>query len=503
MERKWRKSQYSVNSETSFKEDEGEDKANYNVNNMKIEQLATHKSKKENEKNVNIKISVPQHQPSTEPQLTASETDNCNSNNEEASSITAKQGKSIIPAHSNFKNSSNYGSPNYTDYIDSIKELGPIDNTFKNTYFGTRTFANVKYNKINPTDPTDPTLNPITNSNLTKYQPAIVSKTHHEPKPRISYRQNSIKGQRQGRDKILINPLAQKMVPKIAQIHTRNILILPVKLKYKFAPKSWQIKKSITSAEQNLKLPPKNIWIQNLITLPKSNIKLVKIINWINDILGSAVLIYNFAPKNWQITNLIKSAERNLKMAPKNSWILNSITLPKFNNTWIKLIDWNNDILGSAKIKQDPKMESKEIRIENLMLNNKLALLTRIDIHEHTKNRIDSKCNKLTTLAIISLYKNLYKSTVSATAAQPIPTIILIQTVSFMIHAGSTGTNAECVDYTNRKGVTDPVTGVQSQHLWHTLMNAVPTPGILKTTMERNGNCKWKGGSRQMKGAKG
>jgi len=56
VERKWRKSQYSVNSETSFKEDEGEDKANYNVNNMKIEQLATHKSKKENEKNVNIKI---------------------------------------------------------------------------------------------------------------------------------------------------------------------------------------------------------------------------------------------------------------------------------------------------------------------------------------------------------------------------------------------------------------------------------------------------------------
>ncbi len=89
MERKWRKSKYSVNSETSLREDEDEDTANYNV---KIEQLATHKSKSEDKKNVNTKISVLQHQPSTEPQLTASEIDNCSSNNKEASSITAKQG---------------------------------------------------------------------------------------------------------------------------------------------------------------------------------------------------------------------------------------------------------------------------------------------------------------------------------------------------------------------------------------------------------------------------
>jgi hypothetical protein len=39
VERKWRKLKYSVNSETSLREDEDEDKANYNV---KLEQLATH-----------------------------------------------------------------------------------------------------------------------------------------------------------------------------------------------------------------------------------------------------------------------------------------------------------------------------------------------------------------------------------------------------------------------------------------------------------------------------
>ncbi len=107
------------------------------------------------------------------------------------------------------------------------------------------------------------------------------------------------------------------MEPKIIQIHVRNTLILLVKLKCKFAPKFWQIRKLITSAEQNLKLPPKHIWIQNLITLPKSNINLVQIINWINDIFETAVLKYNFAPKSWQITKLITSAKQYLKLAPK------------------------------------------------------------------------------------------------------------------------------------------------------------------------------------------
>ena len=254
--------------------------------------------------------------------------------------------------------------------------------------------------------------------------------------------------------------------------------------------KLWVLKRTVKSWDF-----PKNIWIQNLITLPNSNTNLVQIINWINDIFESAVLKYNFAPKSWQISKLITSAEQYLKLAPKNIWIQNFITLPKSNNNWIQLIDWIIDILESARVKQDPKMAPKKIWIENLilMLNNKLALHTRIDIHKHTNNRRESKCNKLTTLAINSLYNNLYNSTILATAAQPRLTIILIQPNSFMIHAGSIGTNDECTDYTNCKVTTNLVTGIQSQHLWHTLMNAVTTPGKPKTTMERNGNCKWKG----------
>ncbi len=150
-------------------------------------------------------------------------------------------------------------------------------------------------------------------------------------------------------------------------------------------------------------------------------------------------------------------------------------------------------------------MAPKKIWIENLILilNKKSTLYTRKDIHKHTNNRRESKCNKLTTLAIISVYNNLYNSTILATAAQPILTKILTQPISFMMHAGSIGTNDECTDYTNRKGTMNLVTGVQSQHLWYTLMNADSTPGKTKTTIERNGDCKWKGGPRRMKGTEG
>ena len=352
MERKWRKSKYSVNSETSIRKDEDEEKANYNV---KIDQLATHKSKSEDKKNVNTEISVLQHQPSTQHQLTASETGNCSSNNKEASSITAKQGKSIIPAHSKFKNSSNDGSPNYTDYTDSIKALGPIDNTLKNTYLRTitRTYANIKYNKINPTDPT---LNPKTNPNLTNLHPAIISETYSEPKTRNSYKQNPIKnkGQLQGRDKILTNTLVQKMAPKIIKIHARNMFILLVKLKCKIAPKIWQIRKLITSAEQILKMAPKimRIHIRNLNNMQAQKMapKIMQI-HARNTLVPLAKLKNKFASKCWQITKLITSAEQDLKLAPKNIWIQNLIILPKYNINLAQIIDWINDILESAELK--------------------------------------------------------------------------------------------------------------------------------------------------------
>jgi hypothetical protein len=82
-------------------------------------------------------------------------------------------------------------------------------------------------------------LNPTTNPTLPKYHPTIIVRNHYKPKPKASYKQNPIKneGQGQGRDKININMQAQKMAPKIMQIHVRNTLVSPARLKYNFAPK--------------------------------------------------------------------------------------------------------------------------------------------------------------------------------------------------------------------------------------------------------------------------
>jgi len=214
VERKWRKFKYSVNSETSLRENEN--KAN---NNVKNEHLATHNNKGENKKNANTRISVLQHRykRSTEPQLTATKTDYNNSNNKEASKITAKHGKSIIPARSKCTTNCQYGSFRNTD---SPKELGLLDNIFKNTKSRTRTriYVKIECNFINPI--LNPISNPITNPTLTR--------NHHEPKPKASYKQNPTKneGQGHGRDKININIQAQKMAPKIMRIHIRNTLVL-------------------------------------------------------------------------------------------------------------------------------------------------------------------------------------------------------------------------------------------------------------------------------------
>ena len=159
MERKWRKLKYSVNNETSVTEDEI--KANDNVKN---DQLATHKNKSENKKNANTRISVHQHryQQSTEPQLTATKTDYNNSNNKEASRTTAEHGKSIIPARSKFTTNCQYGSFSNTD---SPKELGLLDNTFKNTKsrIRTRTYVKIECN-LNPI--LNPITHPLTNLSL-------------------------------------------------------------------------------------------------------------------------------------------------------------------------------------------------------------------------------------------------------------------------------------------------------------------------------------------------
>jgi len=53
--------------------------------------------------------------------------------------ITAKKGKSIIPARRLFPLNHHYGSPMN---IDSLKELGPLDNTSKNTKLKTQYYLN-------------------------------------------------------------------------------------------------------------------------------------------------------------------------------------------------------------------------------------------------------------------------------------------------------------------------------------------------------------------------
>ena len=132
-----------------------------------------------------------------------------------------------------------------------------------------------------------------------------------------------------------------------------------------------------------------------------------------------------------------------------------------------------------------------------LVVNNILAPHTRIDINIHTNNKKESILTNLYTVSNINPYNNLHKFTISATVAQHIITKTLIQPISFITH-GQTGTKDECVDYC--KGVTNLVTGIRSQHLWHTLMNADSTPGKTKTTMERNDDCKWKGGPGRLRG---
>jgi len=130
-----------------------------------------------------------------------------------------------------------------------------------------------------------------------------------------------------------------------------------------------------------------------------------------------------------------------------------------------------------------------------LMLNNNLTLTTMIVIHRHYDNRIETDYNK-PTLVITELYH----LTITITAAQPLPTKLLIQTFFFIIHAGSTGTTDE---WTNCKVTTNSVTGAQSQHSRQTLIDVVPTPGKPKTTLKRNKNCEWKGRPRETKGTKG
>jgi hypothetical protein len=72
-------------------------------------------------------------------QPTAHKTETNSINSKVTSKITAKKGKSIIPARRLFPLNHHYGSPMN---IDSLKELGPLDNTSKNTKLKTQYYLN-------------------------------------------------------------------------------------------------------------------------------------------------------------------------------------------------------------------------------------------------------------------------------------------------------------------------------------------------------------------------
>jgi len=227
VEKEWRSSKYSVNSECIYKNNEER-----NIKDVKIKQLATRKTRKQDD---DKKISKLQHERQP-PQLTANKTDN--NNLKEASKLSAIQGKSIIPARRWLLSKSFYGSLNKKD---SNKELGPLDNTYKNTSTRTRTYKNLINTNIYTKNPTHQ-----------KY-PTNMSNSHYIPNFRTDHKLTLIenKGHRKGH---CITLHTKIMAPKTIWIHNLDTSAEP---KLKMAPKQ-NFMLAGSSVEQNLKLAPKN-----------------------------------------------------------------------------------------------------------------------------------------------------------------------------------------------------------------------------------------------------
>jgi hypothetical protein len=194
VEKEWRRLKYSVNNENISKNNE-----ETIINNVRIKQLATRKKIKQDD---DTKISKLQHQHRPPQwQLTENKTDS--NNLKEASKNSAKQGKSIIPARRRSLSNSFYGRLNKTD---STKELGPLDNTYKNTIIKTRTHAN--FNLTCTKTPTS-TKNYLTTTNKSRYN----------RNSKIEYKLNfsEIKGQCKGQTATL---QVKVMAPKTIRIHS-------------------------------------------------------------------------------------------------------------------------------------------------------------------------------------------------------------------------------------------------------------------------------------------
>ncbi len=171
VEKEWRSLKYSVNIENISKNNE-----ETTDNNVRIKQLATCKTRKQDDDTKSSKL---QHQHQHWPpqcQLTANKADS--NNLKEASKNSAKQDKRIIPARRRFLSNSFYGSLNKTD---STKVLGSLDNTYKNTIIKPRTYANVNHTYINTY-----TKNPTS----TKYYHTTTNKSRYICNSKIEYMLN-------------------------------------------------------------------------------------------------------------------------------------------------------------------------------------------------------------------------------------------------------------------------------------------------------------------------
>jgi hypothetical protein len=348
VEKEWRSLKYSVNSERISKNDE--ETIN---NNVRIKQLATRKNRKLDD---DTKISKLHHQhPSPRCQLTENKTDSYNL--KEASRNSAKQGKSIIPARRWLLSNSFYGSLNETD---STRELGPLDNTYKNTITKTRTYVNVNLTYTNTY---------IKNPTSTKNFFTITNKSRYNRNSKIEYKLNSseIKGQGIG--------------------HTAT---LQVKV---MAPKTVWIRSLITSAETELKMEPKNKWI----LLPaEPKLKLAPKTFWITTPVKSAlaphkhkqapkyILIHNFIIKTKIAPNInwIHNSTIRIEFAPKITWIHNFMVKPKI----APKINWIHNFILRLEIAW----------IHNCAVKNNLSKLNLIPSHiELTIARTKLKSNPL------------------------------------------------------------------------------------------------------------
>jgi hypothetical protein len=357
VEKEWRSLKYSVNSENISKNNE-----ETTDNNVRIKQLATRKTRKQDDDTKTSKLQH-QHRP-PQCQLTANKTDS--NNLKEASKNSAKQGKSIIPARRRFLSNSFYGSLNKTD---STTELGSLDNTYKNTIIKTRTYANVNLTYINTytKNPTS-TKNYLTTTNKSCY----ISNSKIEDKLNLT----KIKGQCQGQ---IITLQIKVMAPKIIWIHN---LITSAEPEPKLAPKIMWI---FVSAELKLKLAPRTFWITTLVESALAPLKYKQV--------PKNILIHNFAVKHEIAPNInwIHNFTVRLEIAPKITWIHNCAV--KINLANLTLIPSHIElIIARMKLESNPLLNHYSIKHKqvpkNILIHNftvKLEIASNINwIHNFT-----------------------------------------------------------------------------------------------------------------------